>query len=177
MAALAAHLVLDEQAAARRSNGPAPLTLFDSIGSLAGKLGVTANTAREHVHALVRVGVLVKVDTGAGGRRWFGKRLAGLATTYRFEPGALTLRKTSNAASPESLQEGGGLAPGALAEIGKVDAPYPPENPEGLIRDVELSASTGTIQAYRRRAAGATDSVTRPDALAVKRAIAFYQQA
>ncbi len=80
MAALVAHLVRDEASAGREA-----LLLFASVETLARYLGVHPNNARRRLHALVRTGVLVRESKG-GGRRRFGKRVAGIRATYRLCP-------------------------------------------------------------------------------------------
>jgi DNA-binding transcriptional ArsR family regulator len=97
IAALVATIVRDDPI----PGGKPARTLFASVETIARKLGVTPKNARRHLRRLEKHGVLVKLEEG-GGRRRFGRRLGGLATTYVFVPEALT-EHPSNATQIEGV--------------------------------------------------------------------------
>jgi hypothetical protein len=78
--ALIAHLVRDDE-----SRGRAAMTLFATVATLARYLGIDQRNVRRALCALLGAGVLEIVERG-GGRRRFGKRVGGVATTYVVHP-------------------------------------------------------------------------------------------
>jgi hypothetical protein len=152
LAVLIAHLVLDDTGARRKQSQAR--TLYVSVERLARALGVRAATVRQHLRALVRLGVLSVLQPG-GGRRRFGRRLAGVATTYQFHPGALptaeeTLSKSVGVARAATLPKNEGVSAPTLPKNGRVPAVNPTVLRRGLIgiedllsREKDLASPVG----------------------------------
>jgi DNA-binding transcriptional ArsR family regulator len=141
MAALVAHLVLDDAGARRK--GKEPRLLFLSVGRLAEALGSRPETVRRHLRELVRLGVLTVHEPG-GGRRRFGRRLAGAATVYRFCPEALptdaaTLAESARVQPVNTLAKIANVPVDTLAVFAKVPASYPSAFRGGSICNEDLS--------------------------------------
>jgi hypothetical protein len=155
MAAVIAGLVLDVEKGER----PA-LTLFAQLATLAERRGVHLTAARKQVQALVRVGVL-EVVTPGGGRRRFGagtkKRVAGVATCYRFHPEKLPAYPSENAREsecglpPENARESSPYP----SENTRESSAYPSENARALGRNRELGGNRKELRELLQRPADA----------------------
>jgi Mn-dependent DtxR family transcriptional regulator len=104
IASLVAHLVLDENQDDREA-----CRLFASVSFIASCLNVHPNNARRQIRALEAAGILQRVERG-GGRRRFGRRLAGRRTLYVFRDDRLPLQKVDDEARAIDQPEKEGVA-------------------------------------------------------------------
>jgi DNA-binding transcriptional ArsR family regulator len=173
IAAFIAFTVLDDRAAARRRQ-PARI-FYLSIAAVSDALGARPKTVRRHIRELVRCGLLTVMRPG-GGRRRFGRRLAGLATTYEFHPEALPFARPiesekNGAANGGTLSKKGTVAVQAVPQKGTVGCRYLPQNGGGLIETKELSK----IKEPQRPVGAAPDGAPLTNA-AIRRLIKLFQE-
>lgn len=137
LAILIAFRVLDDASARRK--GKDPRRLYMTIAWLAKCLDVREKTVRQHLRELVDLGVLtVPEGLQGGGRKRYGSRLVGRATTYEFHPDALpeadsTLPEKVGVAAPVTLPETVRVAFGNPPEKVGVAPGNPPEKGRGYI--------------------------------------------
>lgn len=185
LAALIAHVVVDERAAAKKP-GVRARTFYHRVEKIADMLAAHPKTIRRQLHDLQRHGVLTVAAKG-GGRRNFGKGVAGVATTYEFHPDALLLEQAA------TLHERGKVPALALHKRGRVREANPAQKGEGTPAEpstncggyigstelsgstTELTASTGLTEPVRRRvAADAPHDIHGP---AIGRCLTAYSEA
>jgi hypothetical protein len=145
LAALIATLVRDE---ATRGDGlgrakPARL-LFASVAQLAACLGLHPTNVRPKLHALVKVGVLEEIAPG-GGRRRFGKRVAGVRTTYLFRPENLPPREVHTLATALPF------ASVNTSDVASVTPPNPSAPARAIARVEELAREKKELTTSERR--------------------------
>jgi hypothetical protein len=159
--------VLDDEAVAkRRKKNPQctdrPRVFWESARKIADDMGLRPQAVYLLLAKLVALNILIVLQHG-GGRKRFGKRVGGLATTYEFHPEALVPRrveapKEATVAGARPTPESEPVAARTYTESGQFPSgPHTESGPftpatytesGGLYRNKELSGKQSAIEGF-----------------------------